>query len=852
MTRLTNIRIWFLFSVAVNAQIPCQDDSSCPANSTCLKNEGQCSNPFERGCLRTILGEKYDIRTCSSDDGDGESELGLSCRPNALDYPEIRLLSQNWEEPMFFAWILQIMLSEVANVPVTIETDDKASFYDRTMHWDYAKRSYDYDALRAANEAPQNDCRGVEGPCAHVMSEVWSGQRQAWRDAVEEELIEPVGTNGRIAAYNWYIPKFVADEDPTLVSYYGLSGEKNRRRLAQRFKRPINWMQYCQDISSDQCQTQDETALRAPQDAVEEASYFWGNSDHPTFRGYFKATGENDCDANPTNCTGHIVNYECEQSTFVVQQAHWLNISVTSSGPEANGAGGYGSRFVGQLWQAANATNSSVMVYFADTNPFQLKFKGTPFEFQRVLLPDPTAECLNNRVSQADRCSPDPMDRVGSPMGSCNAEVLSLKKYVVGSLRENTFLQTDANRSPAYDMIRAMEISTLDMLSIMERWQQEQSDERYYGSREAVCHWVANNIDHLKSKMVPPTYPRNLQVQTFYDGPQAALVYVALVLGGTALLAVLTCFGLTWVWKKRKVIVYAQPEFLSLILTGLSMVAISAILHATPPSTGSCIVRTWMTFLGFSMELVPLIVKANAINYLFKQGANRNRVRIEKSMLYKIVAAVIACVIVYLIVWTVVDPSTKQSELSLLDDTQVQASHYCASSSRYWRIISQVFLIVLLLIATVMATQGRNVDAGFNESKEMAAMIYSHFVFMLLRVLFFLFGAEVVKNDWGTVIAGMTSIFLSLDTIICLGKYFFPKFRVAKGQTNPVPGRHIYSLPTAETNPVSGRHSYSLRTGQTNPVSGRQSFSMATSTSNGGASVTSRIDQTSRSEGNTA
>ena len=55
------------------------------------------------------------------------------------------------------------MLSEIANVPVMIETNEKASFYDPVMNWDYAKKSYDYDALRAANEAPQNNCDGVEG-----------------------------------------------------------------------------------------------------------------------------------------------------------------------------------------------------------------------------------------------------------------------------------------------------------------------------------------------------------------------------------------------------------------------------------------------------------------------------------------------------------------------------------------------------------------------------------------------------------------------------------------------------------------------------------------------------------------
>mmetsp|Transcript_26727 Transcript_26727/g.50669 ORF Transcript_26727/g.50669 Transcript_26727/m.50669 type:complete len:447 (-) Transcript_26727:228-1568(-) len=378
---------------------------------------------------------------------------------------------------------------------------------------------------------------------------------------------------------------------------------------------------------------------------------------------------------------------------------------------------------------------------------------------------------------------------MGSPLGSCDTNLMSLKKYVIGSLRTNTFIQTEASRSPAYDMIGAMGISTLDMFSIMKLWQQEHSSERYYGSRYAVCHWVAHNIDALMSKMVPPSYPRDHQVQSFYDVQHPGLLFVALTFGGIALLAVLVCFGLTWQWKKRMVIVYAQPEFLYVILMGLSMVAISAILHATPPSNGSCVARTWMTILGFSMELVPLIVKVKAINYLFNQSMRNRRVKIDKKKLYKTVAAVMACVVVYLIVWTAVDPPAKQAEAVLTDavnddgGSKVQTFHYCASSSQYWHIASMGYLIILLLTATVMATQSRNVDAGFKESKYLAAMIYSHFLFVLLRSLMFYFGDKVVKNNWGVVVAGVTSICLSLDAIICMAIYFCPKFLVARNQT---------------------------------------------------------------------
>jgi len=145
-------------------------------------------------------------------------------------------------------------------------------------------------------------------------------------------------------------------------------------------------------------------------------------------------------------------------------------------------------------------------------------------------------------------------------------------------------------------------------------------------------------------------------------------------------------------------------------------------------------------------------------------------------------------VVVYLIVWTAVDPPAKQAEAVLTDAVndggggKVQTFHFCASSTKYWHIASMAYLIVLLLTATVLATQSRNVDAGFKESKYLAAMIYSHFLFVLLRSLMFFFGGKVVKNNWGVAVAGVTSIFLSLDAIICMGIYFCPKFLVARNQ----------------------------------------------------------------------
>ena len=105
-----------------------------------------------------------------------------------LNYPEIRIHAQNWDSAMLSAWVMQILLSEFLNVPVTIETSQRydsaassttnaGSFYHRYASLQYGAMGYDYDALRTAHRL--GDCRlrsDKNEPCAMIIPEVWNGQ----------------------------------------------------------------------------------------------------------------------------------------------------------------------------------------------------------------------------------------------------------------------------------------------------------------------------------------------------------------------------------------------------------------------------------------------------------------------------------------------------------------------------------------------------------------------------------------------------------------------------------------------------------------------------------------------------
>ena len=136
----------------------CQQTTSIAIAATCEvllrkgsnHQDGFCTNLFERGCLRAMLGnialsqkhsrqsaDDYSVdelvmkawrcgllsapRTCNSEDAPQAAKQGL-CSKNVNDYAEVQLLSQNWKSAFVLSWMMQIIYSELLEVPSTIKT----------------------------------------------------------------------------------------------------------------------------------------------------------------------------------------------------------------------------------------------------------------------------------------------------------------------------------------------------------------------------------------------------------------------------------------------------------------------------------------------------------------------------------------------------------------------------------------------------------------------------------------------------------------------------------------------------------------------------------------------------------
>jgi len=332
------------------------------------------------------------------------------------------------------------------------------------------------------------------------------------------------------------------------------------------------------------------------------------------------------------------------------------------------------------------------------------------------------------------------------------------------------------DQSPAYETLRNLKVMNLDMATIMgKRYQSDQND-NIYDPREAVCDWVVHNIDVLKS-IIPDGFPRVLVEDYEYD---AWYLKMAQFLGGFVSVLALVALLLVWKYRKTKTMVFAQPIFLELILIGYYLNCIAATLFAYKPSQPICIGINWLYLIGYTMELLPVLVKQTAMNQLLSSPSEHTRLS-RKTMLLK-VAGVLAMIVAYLIVWTWVDPSTVEQirRFNNIDST-VEVDLSCAPKSRLWLTIASTYLAAILVATAVLAFQSRHVMKHVkhvNEFNSLATMVYSRFLFGGLRGFCYLTLYVESKMHYNFLVS-LQSCISTFDALFAMAIYVFPKIREA-------------------------------------------------------------------------
>ena len=139
----------------------------------------------------------------------------------------------------------------------------------------------------------------------------------------------------------------------------------------------------------------------------------------------------------------------------------------------------------------------------------------------------------------------------------------------------------------------------------------------------------------------------------------------------------------------------------------------------------------------------------------------------------------IIILILYLSIWTIVDIPRPMKNYLLNKQTDektnlVTVYNGCASGSSWWQIASFSIEAMLLLAITLLAYICRGVIEELNESRSLSFMVYSHFLFSLMRLLLFI----LTQSDMipRALYNRIESLLISLDTLVAIFVYFVPKF----------------------------------------------------------------------------
>ena len=325
-------------------------------------------------------------------------------------------------------------------------------------------------------------------------------------------------------------------------------------------------------------------------------------------------------------------------------------------------------------------------------------------ELTKVTLTPVTQECVDNRVTDEQRCSDDLETRVGDPLGACGEAPQPILKITGGWLYDATFGDHTpvALQSPAYDVLQAFRISGAEVGEMFDYWMDGNQD----NPREAICQWAVDNMITLEN-LIPRDFPRVLRDESY--SMREPLPLAAIIFASISTACVIVAAFVTYIQRNRRVMQHSQVEFLFILLAGLLLVSLGSLLSSIPPSNEICIGTVWMTNVGYSLELTPLIVKMAAFYRLMHAARRMKHVRLHQKSLFGAVFLLTLIVVVYLVLWTALDAPLKEAEYVLsgektdAGETIVTMAYFCNSRSDAWRYASVGWHMALLITGMLWA-----------------------------------------------------------------------------------------------------------------------------------------------------
>lgn len=166
-----------------------------------------------------------------------------------------------------------------------------------------------------------------------------------------------------------------------------------------------------------------------------------------------------------------------------------------------------------------------------------------------------------------------------------------------------------------------------------------------------------------------------------------------------------------------------------------------------------------------------MLIKTAAMNRLIQSSKKMQRISINPQSLLLRVVLWMSLIIVFLVVWTVYDPpaSVEFRSINENDLTIVSIDRECLSDAIFWEVVQNCLHALLLLICAIFAFQSRHTVSVVNDSRVLAQLVYSHFLFMILRLMVTAF--DLLDVFHSSLVSTLASFNHSFDTLFAMGIY---------------------------------------------------------------------------------
>jgi len=402
------------------------------------------------------------------------------------------------------------------------------------------------------------------------------------------------------------------------------------------------------------------------------------------------------------------------------------------------------------------------------------EFVGTSAEYQRVIFPNPTEECVQYRqanLTMDQRCSLEPDVRTSAEVSACDYQSFEVQRAMSTAIVTESKGKDDLLQSPAADFLKLLRLPPTYVDQLLRNWIELESEiPKDYALREAACAWVYTNLDTITNQL-PYGYPRKIE-RSVHGSSRIASILCASV----AILCVFFTASVVLSWSDTLVLKLVNVNILVWVTIGAAFVVTGSMAIAIGTFNTTCMLSRWMTVLGYAIELTPIVIKVGTINKLVREARQHRPYALNPKRLDSYFINTILLIIFYLIVTTLIDPVKATPVASMHRDDEVVVTmldETCSSSRIQWATLDYIIQAALVLSACVLAIQSRDVFAEFNEGQGLALMVYSHLIFLIIRVV----ADRVISTSLSkSLFPKIDSILKSFDIIFAMAFYFGQKF----------------------------------------------------------------------------